>query len=291
MYSSIESTLTLPSSLISVLKLLTLLCVNATFSGFWYCSALLGVSSYSSHILLIIPLISSSIFVFLTSNFTSWPFKSSITLNLAVISSSCFESFSLFWALSFFNSSIFELLLFTLSLTSSIFWSVSCIDFSSSSLSFLICSICAFLFSILVCAFSNSWLILSWISWIDASLSSNEDTEIFKFVMSKFKSSMYFWSSLFNSANSVIILESSSFCSTILFISTCKSPFVETASSFCFSRFACSSFSLFKRFSSFSIFSFIEITFCFSVAYVMSISCSSFSRFEDNSKIPSIDSS
>lgn len=150
-----------------------------------------GVSSYSSHILFIIPFISSSSFVFLTSIFTICDFKSSITLNLAVISTSWFSNFLFFSILCPFSSSI----LFPLCLTSClIFLFLFCLLYR-----FFKFFITFFNFRYLVClifytflVFSMSKFILSSISCIELSLSSNDDTEIFKFVISKFKSSIYF---------------------------------------------------------------------------------------------------
>lgn len=73
-----------------------------------------------------------------------------------------------------------------------IFSSISFIDVSKLKLSCFISSIWLCLVSIDFLLLSISKVILSCISSIEASLSSNEDTEIFKFVISKFRSSKYF---------------------------------------------------------------------------------------------------
>ena len=248
-----------------------------------------GVSSYSSHILFIIEFISSSVLVFRTSIFTICAFKSSIILNFSFISFSCFANFSFLAILSCFNSSIFEPLFFTSSFIDSIFCFISSIDFSKLKLSCFISSIWLCLFFILCLEFSISCNILSCSSCNEVSLSSNEDTDIFKFVISKFKSSTYFWLSLFIFANSWIIDVNFSVSSVNVSISFCVSSFILIEVSFSCLIVSCSSFSLFIRFSTFSIFSSIDNTFCFSVAYVMSISCSSFSNSVTSSKIFSIE--
>ena len=242
LYSSIESTFTLPSSFISVLKTFTLLCVTATFSGFWYSPALFGVSSYSSHILFITSVISSSVLVFFTSIFVIWAFNSSILLNCSVCSSSFLLNFSFFSILSFFILSMFSPLFETLDFTFSIscfVFSISIFSLSFSKIAFFICKLLLFLF--LVCV-SISFIIISVISWIETSLSLKDETDIFKFVMSKFKSSMYFWLSLFAFENSSIIFWSSSFC---LLIFSMHSLF--------FCLLANVSFLLFSVFSTYSI--------------------------------------
>ena len=248
-----------------------------------------GVSSYSSHILFIIPFISSSSFVFLTSIFTICDFKSSITLNLAVISTSWFSNFLFFSILCPFSSSI----LFPLCLTSCLIFSIFCfvcsIVSSSSLLLSLISDIWFVLFSILFLVFSMSKFILSSISCIELSLSSNDDTEIFKFVISKFKSSIYFWLSLLSSANSVIILFNSSIWQVNVSICLIYSCFLVTKF-FLFTSISCPScFTLFSLFSIFWIFSSISSNFCFFVAYSISISCNCFSKFCASSKISSIE--
>ena len=89
LYSSIESTLTLPRFLISVCKVFTLFCVALTFSGFSYSTVAFGVSSYSTHSLFISSFRDSSNLFFFISNFTNSDFSSSMILN----SSACSFSF------------------------------------------------------------------------------------------------------------------------------------------------------------------------------------------------------
>ena len=96
--------------------------------------------------------------------------------------------------------------------------------------------------------------------------------------MSKFKSSMYFWLSLFAFENSSIIFWSSSFCLLIFSMHSLFFCLLANVSFLLFSVFSTSSFNLSIRFWICSIFSSIEITLCFSVAYVISVSCNCFSN-------------
>ena len=204
--------------------------------------------------------------VFLTSNFVTCAFKSSITLNSSVCSSSFLVSFSFLAILSFFNFSIFSPLLETCDFISSICFFVSSICFSSSIFSFSSFSIWAFLISTFLVCVSISLLIISDISWIDISLSLNDDTDIFKSVISSFKLSIYVWLSLFELANSSIIACFSSFSFEILAIS-CSSNSFEFNNSFLLSSdFEISSFCLFILSLIIWIFSSIDSTLCFSVA-------------------------
>ena len=112
--------------------------------------------------------------------------------------------------------------------------------------------------------------------------------------MSKFKSSIYCWLSLFLREYS-----STSFCFSLFFsvISSISFSFFSLLIFIAFwfsSAFACSFFKLSILFCIFSIFSSIDKTLCFSVAYVISISCNCFSWlsicsiiFSDDSKYSS----
>ena len=87
----------------------------------------------------------------------------------------------------------------------------------------------------------------------------------------------------------MIIFVSCSVDSVNSSISLCIFSLFNIASCFCFSRLISSSFNLLSLFSIFSIFSSIATTFCFSVAYVISISWSSFSKLIASSKVSSIE--
>ena len=202
LYSSIESTFMLPNSFIWLRSTFTSLAAFCTFCGLWYSPALFGVNSYSTHKLFTTCSKSCSSFVLRTSSFTSCPFKSSITLNCSLIFASAVFSFSPFACLSFFKfSTIFELFS-TSDLIFAISFSNSCIFCSKLAFSSTTSLILFFLFSIDALLLSISCFILSTISSIDVPLSSKDDTDIFKFVISKFKSSIYFWLSLLLIANS-----------------------------------------------------------------------------------------
>ena len=121
-------------------------------------------------------------------------------------------------------------------------------------------------FSILALLFSISLSILATNSSIEFLLSSKEDTEIFKLVISKFKSSIYFWLSLFNSANSLITTFNSSISLLNFSISCSFSTLTFTIFSFCSPIDAFSVFNLFNLSSSFNISLSIDNIFCFSVA-------------------------
>ena len=192
LYSSILSTFMLPSSFICVRKLFTSRAAFCTFSGFLYPSALFGVSSYSTHKLFTTCSKSCSSFVLRTSSFTSCPFMSSIVLNCELISSSAFFSFSFAPSLFAFKVSTILALFSTSALICFICSSKFVIDSSKFAFSSFALFMLSSLFAILCLLFSMSCFILSTISSIEFPLSSKEFTEIFKFVISKFKSSMYF---------------------------------------------------------------------------------------------------
>ena len=126
--------------------------------------------------------------------------------------------------------------------------------------------------------FSISALILSVISSIDISLSSKDDTDIFKFVISIFKLSIYVWSSLFNLTNS----STSKFKVCISFSRFAKSSInfslFSAISFFWLFRFSISCFVLSILIVNLSTFSEINSTFCFCVAYSISISCKLLSK-------------
>ena len=231
---------------------------------------------------------SCSCFVFLLSTFTICSFRPFNTLYCDSIWASIFSNSSFLAVFSFFRASIFS----ELFVTSDLILSISCSKLEIAS-SFLVVS--SFAFSISACfvsmlafAFWMSCSILAIISSRDVPLSSNEDTEIFKSVISVFKLSMYVWSSLFSSANCVI----SAFNSCISlskFAITCLVPSLET-SNFFFSSSISSTwfFSLAIFSSSLVIWLSIMSNSCFLVAYVISISCKFFSSLADSSIVSAI---
>ena len=289
LYSSIESIFMLPKSFILLRKLFTCFCAVATLLGFWYSSVLFGVSSYSFHKLSTTCCKSCSNFVFLTSSFIICSFKLSNVENWLWISFSVFTNFSFLAILSCFSSSTLVPLLVTSCLICSIWLLYSVIVCSNLVFSSVIANIFWFLFSILCSLFLISCEILSTISSIELSLSSKDVTDIFKFVISKFKSSIYFWLSLLFSANSSITLFNSSICCVSSCISASFCSFKSLFSSFCFSVCVTSSFNLASLFSKRVIFSSTATIFCFSVAYTISISCNSFSSFAVCSILSPID--
>ena len=255
---------------------------------------------------------SCSCFVFLLSTFTICSFRPFNTLYCDSIWASIFSNSSFLAVFSFFRASIFSELFVTSDLIFSIsdllvvyikldLYSKSHLIFSVSIIffifeiasSFLVVSnfafsMSAFLVSMLAFAFWMSCSILAIISSRDVPLSSNEDTEIFKSVISVFKLSMYVWSSLFSSANCVI----SAFNSCISlskFAITCLVPSLET-SNFFFSSSISSTwfFNLAIFSSSLVIWLSIMSNSCFLVAYVISISCKFFSSLADSSIVSAI---
>ena len=192
LYSSIESTFTLPRSLILFLKELTFFVACAMLSGLLYSPQLFGVSSYSSHSLFVTSSMSSLVLSLFTPILIISSFNPSKTLCFEVISSSVEFSFTFFSSLDAFRLLIVSSLEFILSSRALISSSKLTILVFNSSFSVLIDSIFVFLFSMLVPLLAMSWFILSTISSIETSLSLNEDTEILRFVTSKFKLSMYF---------------------------------------------------------------------------------------------------
>ena len=117
-----------------------------------------------------------------------------------------------------------------------------------------------------------SCFILSTNSSIDASLSTNDDTEIFKFVISKFKSSMYFWLSLFIVANCSTSCDNNFVSSFNISKYFCFSSFILMLSSFCLFIESSSCFNLSFLCSNLVMFSSIATIFWFSVAYSISTS-------------------
>ena len=98
---------------------------------------------------------------------------------------------------------------------------------------------------------------------------------------------MYFWLSLFELVNSSITSCSFWFCLVISIISFSSFAFSSSSFALDFSEFTCSSFWLFILSWKFCIFSSIDCNFCFSVAYVISISCNCFDKFSVSSNISS----
>ena len=256
----------LPSSLISLLIEFTFFWTSVGLSIFSIFCTLFGVSSYSSHILLIIWSSSSCILDFFKSTLDICSLTFSNILFSSINSCSNFSCLLVFSILSSLSFSILPEESKTFLSSSFIFSSTSIIFFSKLSFSTNMSSLIFFLFSILLTLFDISKSILSIISFIELSLSSNDDTEIFKFVISKFKSSIYFWLSLFEIVNSSIILLvlvfSSSISSTflfnfsiILFLASISTLFSST-----------SFFSLSSLASSFNISKSTFSCFCFSVA-------------------------
>ena len=248
--SSIELTVTSPKPLISDFNLLALCSSFVLDSSFSASKALLYslaediVSSYSSHILIFRSSVSLSYLFFLASTL----FFSSLSFSRVFIESKvcfsislCLAMFAALSSLSFstssFNSS-------DLTFNSSIaFLSSSFLD----SLSFKVFSyslIKSFFLSILAIKELISCLILSTISSIAASDSSNEDKETLRFIISSFKKFTLSSFSLLNLACSEITsrcLDISSFVASIsLFatsISHLKSLFSDSSSSFSCSLF------------------------------------------------------
>ena len=126
--------------------------------------------------------------------------------------------------------------------------------------------------------FSISFWILSKSSSIEFLLSSNDETDIFKLVISKFKSSIYFWLSLLSSANSFITTFRLSICLDISSTSCSFSSLVFILTSFCCTILFSSSLSFSNLACAFDTASSNESIFWFSVAYTTSISCNSFSN-------------
>ena len=200
-----------------------------------------------------------------------------------VIFSSSFSSLLFFSTFSCFKLSIFSELLETSSLILSISFPkfrMSSFVFSFSIFKF---SISAVLFSILLFAFSISCSILAIISSIDVPLSSNDDTDIFRSVMSVFKLSMYVWSSWLSFANSAIFWLSSAFSLSRFSITWVVSSFADIIS--CFSFSICSNLSFnFAVFSSnLLIWELYISNSCFLVAKSISISWRFFSNLADSS--------
>ena len=188
------------------------------------------------------------------------------------ISFSAFVMALFLFIFSCFNFSTVSELVLTSNLICSICFLYSSIAFASSSFSFKHASLCAFLLAILLTFPSISASILASISSNELLLSSNELTDIFRFVISKFKSSMYFWFSLFFSAKLWIswfkLFVSSSNSNEFCFISAFSASLlsivfsISTVSFFNFSSFA----------SKLDIASSSVSILCFSVAYSISIS-------------------
>ena len=191
----------LPNSAISFLNSLVFFCANCTLSGFLYSVALFGVISYSFHSLLISSSKSCSCFCLFVPIFTICAFNEFITSYCSSILASAFSNLAFASVFSCFKFSIFSELFDTSAFIVSISLPKFSISSSSFTVSCFLSSISCNFVSILVLAFLMSASILSSISLIEASLSSNDDTDIFKSVMSVFKLSIYVWSSLLSSAN------------------------------------------------------------------------------------------